>query len=104
MEPKIYTADHEIDGHIYEKYLGYLSKNVSWDGINDTMYSVDFPEGYSIDVNLINAPRTPYVEVILYKDGDEMFTWEYGDTIYGCWECVFGGEIQRAFRLESYAI
>ncbi len=104
MEPQIYTADYEIDGRVYEHYLGFLSGNVKWDGTNETMYSVVFPEGYSINVNLVDGGDKLFVEAILYQNSDEMYTWEYGDTIYGCWECVFGGEIQRAFRLESYAI
>ena len=62
--------------------------------------SVDFGYGWEMDVNICKGEPTPYVDVVLFHDGCEVYSWEICDELVGEWQVVLGADLNRAFRLE----
>lgn len=109
----IYTEDFTIPRHTFDLFEAILRGNRPWeDGVDGaiscgqnviTAFSISFGDGFGVDFNITKCERDkPYLDVILFDEGCEMYTWEIRESLLGCWEAVFGGDIQKAFRVETF--
>ncbi len=103
----IYVEYFDVPRKLFDKYEPVLLGTQEWlDGDEEvvTVFSVDMGDSFVVDFNLTNCERDkPYLDVILFDDGCEMYTWEIRESLLGCWEAVFGGVTQKAFRVETFA-
>ena len=109
----IYVENFDIPRKTFDLYEAILRGERPWeDGIVGdvgvgqdmiTAFSVDMGDDYVIDFNITKCEQNvPYLDIILFEDGCEVYSWPISDTLLGCWEAVFGGVTQSAFRVETY--
>ncbi len=109
----IYVEHFDIPRATFDLFEEILRGNLPWkDGIEGgvgigqdmiTAFSINMGDDFVIDFNVTQCERDkPYLEVILFEDGCEFYTWEISDSLLGCWETVFGGVIQKAFSVETF--
>lgn len=99
----IFTKTVLISAEEIKNYNGILDGTVEWPttvGHKDAILvaSIDFDDGWEIDVNICKGESTPYVDAILFRDGAEIYTWEIAKAIDGEWEVDLGGA-RRSERL-----
>ena len=102
----IYVENFDIPRAVYDKYEPVLRGTEQWlDGDEEcvTVFSVNMGDDFEIDFNVNNCEHdSPYLDVVLVDHGCEMYTWEISNSLLGCWEAVFGGVTQKAFRVETF--
>ena len=106
----IYTRDKTFTSEVFCKFQALLNGEADWDSLSSpekerdsiTVTSVSMGDGYEIDFNVVRGHDKPYLDVVLFENGNEFYTWEIRDHLGGCWETVFGGDIQKAFRVETF--
>lgn len=102
----IFTEIRELPLADIQHFQSILDGETPWptDRLYDdemiTAVTVNFGDGWEIDVNIVKGEPTPYVDAILFHDGHEVYTWEIAEDITGEWSVVLDGTINKAFRLE----
>ena len=90
-----------------KRLQGILDKTLPWPSVYPDRYetftaaSVSFGDDWEIDVNIVAGEMSkPFVDVVLFQGGCEVYGWDLADTILGEWQVVLGDDINRAFKLE----
>lgn len=105
----IFTETVEMSLEDIKRYDGIINGTIAWPSTWPDRYetisvlTVNFGDGWEADVNICSGDPTPYVDAILFHDGCEVYLWEITENIVGEWQCVLGGDINRAFRFEIAA-
>lgn len=101
----IFTEDRELPRADIERFQSIIDGTSPWPSDNDTIevLTVDFGYGWEIDINIVNGEPTPFVDVMLFHDGSEVYAWEISERVTGEWAVVLGEDINRAFRLQVFA-
>jgi len=104
----IYTAIREMSATDIAKYESALLGE-TWplkypdDDDSVLVMSHDFGDGWEIDVKITKGNPTPFLDVMLFEDGCEVYAWELSEELLGEWTVVMGGNIDAAFRFEIAA-
>ena len=66
------------------------------------VFSVVWPRGWEMDFNIVRGYEKPYIDVTLFQDGCEVYTWEPVDNFFendGVWMVVLE-DGSEAFRVD----
>ena len=100
----IYIKHYDIPREVYDRFQAILNGTREWEDEGDsvTVFSIAFDEGWEIAFSCVPPTEKPYLDVILFQNGEEVWGWEISDSLLGCWETVMGGYINAAFRVETF--
>lgn len=102
----IFTETRELPLADIQRFNGILDGTIKWPSTWPDRYetievlSVNFGDGWEIDINICFGEPTPYVDAVLFENGCEVYAWEIAEDIVGEWQVVLDGTINKAFRLE----
>lgn len=102
----IYHETRTIPIADVRRYQDIIDSKVGWLTVwpDDTevieVLSVDFGNGWEIDINIVKGEPTPYVDAILFEHGCEVYAWEISESLIGELSVVLSKD---EFHLEIFA-